>query len=294
MTKICRGVLAGLVVLYGSIEAGRAATNRIVTTFLPLYSIAANVAGDLASVENLLSPNVSPHDYQLSPQDGRRLSAAGLVVVSGLGLEASLASLIKKRDRGIVEAAAGLGDKLIRSNDKHHGPWNPHFWLDPTLIAHAATNVLRALQQADRRNASAYASNAIAYVERLHRLDAEIESALAPYKGQPIVTYHDAYPYLARRYGLKVVGVVEPVPDIDPSPRHLSALRKTIGEHSVRVIFTDKGGSTRLAERLSADLNVKLVALDPLESGNLTPSAYEDGMRANVRVLQETLRASVP
>jgi zinc transport system substrate-binding protein len=280
-----------------SAEPGR---SRIVTTSLPVYCLTKNIAGDLAGVENLFPGNVSPHDYQFSPQDTRKLSGARLVITTGLGLEEGLDRVLKGHRRPRIDAAAGLGTRRIASDDNHvhsghsHEHWNPHFWLDPTLAAHAVTNILRALQEIDPANGAGYESNANAYVSRLHKLDEEIRTGLAPHKGSAIVTYHDAFPYFARRYQLEIVGVIEPKPDVDPSPRHLSELRKTIREKNVRVLFTERDEVSRLAERIREDFKVQLAPLDPLESGELTPTAYEDGMRRNLEVLKKVFDASVP
>lgn len=275
-----------------SVEPGRP---KIVTTSLPLYCFTASVAGEFASVENLLPATASPHDYQFSPADIRKLSDARLIIANGLGLEDWMGRLLQERKARVIQASAGLGRHRIASHDDHdHGVWNPHFWLDPLLAAHAVTNIMRALQDVDPANTASYARNAAAYVERLHKLHEEIRAALAPHKGAAIVTYHDAFPYFARRYQLEVVGVIESVPDVDPSARHLSELRKTMREKNVRVIFTEKDSAPRLAERLREDFNVKLAPLDPLESGELTPTAYEDGMRRNLDVLKRTFDAPVP
>lgn len=281
-----------------SVEPGRP---KVVTTSLPIYCFTANVAGEFASVENLLPANVSPHDYQFSPQDMRKLSRARLVVVSGLGLEDWLDRVLQGRPARVVDSSAGLGERRIPARDGHvhrghdHGHWNPHFWLDPLLAAHAVTNIARALQKLDPGNAAGYASNAAAYVERLHRLDHDIRGALAPRQGEGIVTYHDAFPYFARRYQLEIAGVIEPAPDVDPSPRHLSELRRIMREKNIQVVFTEKQSAPRLAERLREDLKVKLAPLDPLESGELTPAAYEEGMRRNLDVLKKIFfHAPVP
>jgi zinc transport system substrate-binding protein len=278
-------------------EAGSgSARPKVVTTSLPIYCFTANVAGEFASVENLLPANVSPHDYQFSPQDMGKLSGARLVVASGLGLEDWLDRVLQSGSARVVDSSAGLGERRITASDAHsdHGHWNTHFWLDPLLAAHAVTNITRALQKLDPANTVGYASNAAAYVERLHKLDNDIRTALTPWKRTGIVTYHDAFPYFARRYQLEIAGVVEPSPDVDPSPRHLRELRRLMREKNIQVVFTEKENAPRLAERLREDFNVRLVPLDPLESGELTPTAYEDGMRRNLNVLKKTFHAPVP
>src|SRR5213594_1178571 len=153
-----------LLLLFGTIGCGSGTEPgrlKVVTTSLPIYCFTDNVAGDLASVENLLPANVSPHDYQLTPQDARKLSGARLAVASGLGLEDWLDRVLKGQHAPVVEASAGLGNGRIGSDDRHdHGAWNPHFWLDPVLAAHAVTNIMRALQDVDPANAQGYARNA--------------------------------------------------------------------------------------------------------------------------------------
>jgi len=193
---------------------------------------------------------------------------------------------------------AGAGIEPIRGHvheDHRNGDdANPHFWLDPLLAAHAVTNILQALQKADPGNADAYARNAAAYVARLQKLHEEITAALAPYHGRTLVTYHDAFPYFARRYGLQVAGVVQEVADVEPTPRHLSELRAAVREKKVSVIFVEAGSDARRVKQLIADLGVKVATLDPLESGKLSPTAYEEGMRRNVESIRKAFDAPVP
>src|SRR4029079_2667109 len=122
---------------------------RILTTFLPAYCFASNVAGDLAQVENLLPGRVSLHDYQLTPGDIRKLSAADVIVVNGLGMETFLDSAIANAGpdtaRKIVHLSAGLEGELIPEG----AAANPHIWLDPKLAMRGVSNVVEALQQKD-------------------------------------------------------------------------------------------------------------------------------------------------
>ena len=277
---------------------------KALTSFLPVYCFTANIAGDLAEVENLLPANVGPHDYQFAPRDLRKLSAAQLFVVNGLGMEDWLGKTLKaakgSKTATVVEAFAGVPkDRLItelphihlpgeHGHHHHDGP-NPHLWLDPTLAAHAVTNILTALQKADPKNAAGYAANATRYVERLQKLDADLAAALAPAKGHRIVTYHHAFPYFTRRYGLDLVGVIEEVPDVEPSPKYLAALLKVMREKEVKVIFTEPQFSPKLAERISRDAKIPVAELDTLETGPLKPTAYEEGLRRNLNTLLKHL-----
>lgn len=287
---------------------------NVLTSFLPVYCFTVNLAAGLADVENLLPGGVGPHDYQFSRKDAQKVARADLIVMNGLQLETWLDKLIHsastKRPKGVVEAAAGLRSELIyelpdlpsetsaapdlhravlSSGHAHEKNPNPHIWLDPSLALHAVTNILLALQKADRANAAGYAANASRYIAKLQKLDLELQQALAPVKDSAVVTYHDAFPYFARRYGLKVVGVIEPVPDIDPSPKYLSALRRVVQKNRVKVILTEPQSASKLARQIGRDLKVPVAPLDTLETGLLKPEAYEDGMRTNLRVLLQYL-----
>jgi len=251
---------------------------KVLTSFLPVYSFTVNVAGDLAQVENLLPPGASPHDFQLSPSERKKFEHADLVILNGLGVEGWLDKLLKESKKQVVPASAGLGRKI-----------NPHIWLDPVLAAHAVTNILRALQAADPAQAEGYAGNARVFLEKLAGLDADFRAGLAPARGAAIITYHDAFEHLAKRYGLRVAAVVEETAEVSPGPRHLAKLRRTIQAEGVKAIFTDAEHPQKLAEQLSKDFGIRLAALHTLENGELTRAAYEDGMRKNLAVLKSTL-----
>ena len=262
---------------------------KVVTSFLPVYCFTASVAGDLAEVENLTPPGTEPHDFQFSPREMKRLEAADLVVVNGLQIEAWLGRVMSSQDhpKAIVELATGLDSELIRGAANTS---NPHIWLDPQLAKHGVTNILLALQKADPAHAVGYARNAREYLARLEKLDADLRAGLVPFHGQSIITFHDAFPYFARRYGLKVAGVIEKVPDVQPSPKYLSALKRVIERDQVKVIFTERQSSPKLAGQIGRDYHVAVAELDTLETGELKPEAYEAGMRANLGTLEKYLK----
>jgi zinc/manganese transport system substrate-binding protein len=266
---------------------------RVVTSFLPAYCFAANVAGNAAKVENLVPGTVTLHDFQLSPGDLRKLSAADLIVVNGLGMEGFLdkAIAISGKDLAskIVRLSAGLDSEIIKSSGNDHSP-NPHIWLDPRLALHAVTNVLEALENRDPAHRTNYRENAAIYGEQLRRLDAALEARLLSVKEVPFVTYHDAFPYFVRRYGLTLAGVVERVPEVAPSPKELSRLLAAIRELKVRALFAEPGGTPRLARQIAADAHLTLAELDPIESGVIEPGAYEKAMLRNAATLLKVLK----
>lgn len=308
------GRLWGLVLLWWGLAWGVATAQaphrlQVVTSVAPLYSWAANVAGDRADVASLLPPNVGPHDFQFRPKDIRRVERADVVFLNGLGLESWFSRVFKNRKIPvrIVEASSGLATNQliyglpeleIAGHDGDHdhgrdhavGAPNPHLWLDPLLACHAVSNLVTALGELDRANADYFAERGRAYVLRLKALNEALRQGIGTLKARNIVTFHDAFPYFCRRYDLHLVGVIEEVPGTSPSPRYLSELSAAIRRDKVSALFVEPQFEVKLARQLAKDLSIGVATLDTLETGRLTPEAYEDGMRANLRALQGALR----
>ncbi len=307
---------SGLLSLGLTLMAGDAPKRlKVVASFLPAYCFAANVASGVADVENLLVGAVSPHEFQLSSGDIRRLEQADLLVVNGLQLEEWLVKLVDrlpaKKRPAIVACSDGLEAELIfslggASHHAHHPgepkgskelgkhahgerSANPHIWLDPRLARHAVSNITAALVALDKAGAARYRANSEAYGLVLSQLDVELEGALKGLRSRAFVTLHDAFPYFVRRYGLRLTGVLEEVPEVPPSPKYLSGLVKRMRSENARVIFTEPGNTRNLARQLGADMGLPVAELDTLETGPLDRAGYEKGMRRNVEILKRYL-----
>jgi zinc transport system substrate-binding protein len=291
--------------------AGAQEPLRITTTFFPIYSIASSVAGRHVQVDNLLPAGVSPHEFQLSPKDLKKLSQAGVIVMNGLGLESWIEAALEKvevtKPQTLVRLADGLKDQLISEAASHaHGvasahpafgakdieraQANPHIWLDPVLMAHGASNVLSVLVRLDPAHADDYRKNTEALVGRLRQLDMDYRQTLQAVRHGAFITYHQAFPYLVRRYELRQAGVFEEVPDVEPSARHLAELARVIREQKVKVIFIEPTSSPKLALQLAQDCGIKVAELDTLETGPLTAMGYEEKMRQNLASLVRGLQ----
>ena len=186
----------------------------------------------------------------------------------------------RAQERGDPElAAAEAGD-------------NPHLWLDPLLARAYADVIAEALAGEDAGNAALYSDNLTRYGQQLAQLDDEIAAAVQqiPSENRKLVTPHDAFPHLARRYGLEIVGFVVPGPGQDPSPRDIADLTNAISDQSVPAVFTEPqiGADSRLLEQIAADAGVQVCTL---YSDTLTDDVptYIDMMRFNVDELLRCL-----
>lgn len=303
--------LCGLSLLADRATGAAGEKLKVVTSFMPLYCFASQVAGDDAEVQNLLPGNVGPHEYQPTRSDHDKLRAADIFLINGLKLEDWVLPMTKGRHGPkplkVVEVSRGLESELIydipglslngpgnRTQPAERGPDpNPHIWLDPRLAIRMVTNVLEAFRAADPVHAAHYERNAAVCVERLRALDRDYSERLAGVAATPIVTSHDAFAYLARRYSLNVLGVIEVIPDVGPSLKYQGQLRQLIQSRGVKAIFGEPRAPGKTASQLAADTGVRLASLDTLETADargLRPSAYEDAMRDNLKTLVENLK----
>ncbi|GAB4166645.1 MAG: metal ABC transporter substrate-binding protein [Terrimicrobiaceae bacterium] len=306
-------LLAGLAVSLSSLPAQDtppAGRLRVVTSFLPMQSHAAAIAGDRADVIQLLDKETGPHDFQLTPGDVRKLADADLFVINGVGLEDWLDKLVAQagnKNLKVVDTSQGI--TLLESPEAvfdrhghshghdhhghdHGGGPNPHVWLDPVLAKEQAGAILQALIAADPANRSAYKANAAAYFQKLDALDSDFRSAISALRNRNLVTFHDAFPYLAKRYGLNYVGYVEEFPEKDPSPKQLAALVQKIREIQVGVIFAEEGYTPNLLERIAEQTGARVSALDTLEVGVGSPTAYIERMQKNLAAMQGAFSAN--
>jgi zinc transport system substrate-binding protein len=221
-------------------------------------------------------------------KDRSRIEAADLIVLNGLGIDNWVLSAVRGASgkKRIITVSSGLSNELIRVS----GVPNPHIWLDPILAIRCVTNVAAVLSEINPEQAGVYAEKSAGYVKRLQQLDAEIREALLAHRETPIVTFHDSFPYFARRYGLNIVGVIEAVPDVAPSARQRGRLYATIRQKKAKCIFAEAQFPSRLADQIADDLNVPVATLNTMETGPLRPECYEEVMRENVRTLQQKLK----
>jgi ABC-type Zn uptake system ZnuABC Zn-binding protein ZnuA len=279
---------------------------QVVTSFLPIQSHTLAIVGDKADVKQLLGKDTGPHDFQLSPGDVKTLSDADLLIINGAGIEEWLGELIKKSgNKNLVVVDTSKGIKLVESPEEieighdhthaldhehshsHGDGANPHIWLDPVIAKKQAANIADALQKADPSNASAYAENGKVYEAKLATLDSDYRSTLAPLPNKNLVTFHDAFPYLAARYKMNYVGAVSEFPEKDPTPKQLAALVDKIRSLKVGVLFAENGYAPGLLKKIAAETGAKVSELDTLEVGQGTATAYLDRMGANLESLRK-------
>ncbi len=274
---------------------------QIAATFLPIYMFTRAVAGENAEVEILITPGTSPHEYQATPANARAIAEADVLVKNGLGFEEFLDKLIAAAGNSqLIQIDSSKGIDTIKEEEEkhegedeghhhHHEGGNPHVWLDPVLAQQQVINIKNGLIDADSNNAEEYTANAAVYLQQLQELDREFQTRLTPVKGCKFIAFHDAYPYLAKRYGLQQMAVVE-LPEDNIAPRDLQRIINTAKEFQVKGFLSERGTDDSRIRQISKDLGLPVKVLDPVVAGPLDPSYYLSAMRNNLTALEEVCR----
>jgi zinc transport system substrate-binding protein len=257
---------------------------RIVTSFYPIYITALNVVRDVPGVEvvNLTPPLTGClHDYQLTPNDLKRLANADVFVVNGAGMESFLDKALA-RAPGVRILNASEGIDLIAGN--------PHVWVSVTLAMKQVENIAAGLAATDPAHADLFRNNAAAYRSRLEALRAKMHDGLKDFCGHKIVTFHEAFPYFAQEFGLKIAAVIEREPGSEPSARDLAKTSDLVRKTGVQALFAEPQYPAKAAATIAAETGTTVYTLDPAVTGDLAPDAYLRIMERNMAVLEKALK----
>ena len=280
---------------------------KVVATTEDLAAIAREVGGDKVRVTAIAKGYQDPHFVDPKPSFILEINRADLLIVVGRELEIGwLPPLITSgRNAKVQPGAAGYLDaslkvkileiptgQITRAMGDVHPQGNPHYWLDPgngRLIAQAIREKLSQLQPADR----AYFEQRYAdFDKRLAAAEQRWDATMAPFKGAKIVTYHRSWPNFMERFGLNVVGYVEPKPGIPPSPSHTIDLIGEMKRQGIRLIVVEPYFEKKTPQSVANQVGGQVVELSPSVGGQPGTEDYIKLFDYNVRVLSEALKAT--
>jgi zinc transport system substrate-binding protein len=261
---------------------------RVVTSFYPVYIIALNVADGVigTKVVNMAPPVTGClHDYSITSEDIKHLEKADLFIVNGAGMESFL-DRIEKKSPGLKVAELSKGINLIHENTGD----NAHVWVSVSNAVKMTENCRDAFAQADPVNAEIYRKNAGAYVERLDILKNKMKERLDNYRGRKIITFHEAFSYFAKEFGLSVAAVIEREPGSEPSAMELADTIKIIKREKIKLLFAEPQYPSRAADVIAGETGSAVYFLDPAVTGENSKDAYINIMYKNLAVLEKALK----
>ncbi len=258
-----------------SLEAG---SLKVVATTEDLASIAREVGGDKIQVTAIAKGYQDPHFVEAKPSFIFTLNKADLLILVGREMEIGWLPplIIQSRNPKIQVGGSGYLDasltanileipqgQITRAMGDVHPQGNPHYWLDPgngRRIAQAVQQKLSAMSPADT---TYFAARYADFDRRLAKAERRWDAAMAPFKGTKIVTYHRSWPNFCERFGLDVVGYVEPKPGIPPSPAHTIALQVEIKRLGIRLILVEPYFDLKTPKAIGRETGAQVVVLAP-------------------------------
>jgi zinc transport system substrate-binding protein len=260
----------------GNNSSSSSAEKNVVAAFYPLAFAAERIGGHGVEVTNLTPPGVEPHDLEAKPSDVQKIDSADLVLLLGHGFQPQF------------EDAAGHSDKVLLLLDTpglhRFDNGDPHVWLDPARFALIVERVGNALHEPKTTER---------LVADLRKLDDVYRMGLAHCARNEIVTSHEAFAYLAQRYGLQQVGITGLSPEAEPTPRDLQHVVDVVRRTHATTVFFETLLSPRIADTVASETHTKTAVLNPIEG--LTPAQAARGedyfslMRANLSALRKAL-----
>ena len=318
----CCTVLLG----YQSQSRADTGTLNILATTFPIYQITRNIINgvDGIRIDIMIPASMGcPHDYALTPADMRKLAAADVLVMNGLGLEEFMGAPVQKANPHlqVIDSSQGI-DQILKYTDlppttpdgdhghghhhshshhheQHHdhhddhlhaGP-NPHLFASPRMAALLADNIARQLGEIHPEGSDQYTAGAQAYTNQMHELADAFTVLGQRLRNNRIVTQHGVFDYLARDMGLEIVTVIQTHAGMNPSASEMLAIIATIQEKKAGAIFTEPQYPEAVGKMIAREGGIATATLDPAATGpeQAPLDYYQQVMRNNMKILEQTL-----
>jgi zinc/manganese transport system substrate-binding protein len=293
--------------LLGALASSAQAQSKlnVIAATEDLASIAREVGGDRISIEAIARGYQDPHFVEAKPSFILKLQRADLLIVVGRELEIGwLPPLIQQSRNGKIQPGAeGYLDaslnasilemptgQITRAMGDVHPLGNPHYWLDPDngeRIAKATADKLSQLRPNDR----AYFDMQLAsFKSRLDSAEKRWLMQMAPYKGAKVVTYHRSFPNFAERFGLDIIGYVEPRPGIPPTPQHTLDLINEMKRQNVKLVLVEPYFDLKTPNAIGRETGAQVLVMLPSVGGNKDVSDYFKLFDYDINLLVEAIK----
>jgi zinc/manganese transport system substrate-binding protein len=282
-----------LIVLFVALAAAQPAFAQsklnVITATEDLAAIAREVGGDRITVEGMARGYQDPHFVEAKPSYILKLQKADLLVVVGRELEIGwLPPLIQQsRNAKIQPGAEGYLDaslnaqildiptgQITRAMGDVHPLGNPHYWLDPEngkRIAQAMAEKFSQLRPGDR---AIFQQRLADFTARLDAAEKRWLAQMAPYKGTKVVTYHRSFPNFAERFGLEIVGYVEPRPGIPPTPQHTLDLINEMKRQNIKLVMVEPYFDLKTPNAIGRETGAQVLVVPPSVGGSKEVTDY--------------------
>jgi len=243
---------------------------NIVTSVAPITNIVQNIGGEKINLIGLVPEGVNSHTFDLVPSDSIKINNADLIIIDGLNLETEIEEIANNAiAKNSKIHLLKLGDNTVDKADwifdfsfpKEKGDPNPHLWLNVDYAIKFANLTRDNLIEIDPSNSKYYTENSKKYTKLLKQLDNGIKKSIMtiPPENRKLLTYHDSWAYFAPRYGMTVIGAIQPSDFGEPSPKDVADLIDQVRAEEVPAIFASEVFPTNIIDQIAKEGNITLV-----------------------------------
>ena len=305
MRTLTRFTAALLLAASALAHPAAAAGLRVVTTTEDLASLTREIGGDKVTVTALAKGYQDPHFVDPKPSFILAVNQADLLIIVGRELEigwlpplinSARNAKIQPGGNGYLDASLTVkilelpSGQITRAMGDVHPQGNPHYWLDPGNGRRMALAIKEKLSQLDAANKATYEARYADFDKRLAAAEKKWDAQMAPYKCTQIVTYHRSWPNFMERFGLDVMGYVEPKPGIPPSPSHTIELIAEMKAKGVKLIVVEPYFDLKTPQSITNQLGGKVLVLAPSVGGVKEATDYIQLFEYNVNLIASSLK----
>ncbi len=244
----------------------KSASGIMVTVSIPPQAyFLQRIAGDQVVANVMVGPGDDPHSYEPTPDQMRSLEQSNVYFSIGVEFEhvwLDRFASVNPQMR-IVDTVRGITRiPMAGGYDHDEGEPDPHVWLSPKLVESQLGIMADTLIDIDPSHETLYRKGLSALLEDILELDEYINDNLAGLTSRKVMTFHPAWNYFAQDYNLEVIAVE--VGGQEPGAADLKTIIDLAKENNISVIFAQSTFSSKSAQVLAAEINAKVVLLDPL------------------------------
>ena len=267
----------------------------VIATFSILGDLVKNVGGDRIDVTTLVGPNGDAHVYEPAPADAKKVAAAKVVFVNGLGFHGWMTRLVKASGTKAASVTASKGVKSRKMEEEGHGiVTDPHAWQSVANTKIYIANIRDGLITADPAGKATYESNAGAYLAKLDALETEVKAVIGriPKDHRRIITSHDAFGYFGAAYGIEFIAPEGVSTEAAASAKDVAKIISQIKKQKIPAVFMENITDPRMMEQIAKESGAKIggsLFSDALSDEKGPAATYLDMMRNNIRQLSTAL-----
>ena len=280
---------------------------NVIATTEDLASVGREIGGDRISMESIARGYQDPHFVEAKPSFILKLQRADLLIVVGRELEIgwlpplvqqSRNGKIQPGSRGYLDASLGAAilevptGQITRAMGDVHPLGNPHYWLDPENGKRIAKEIADKLSELQAKDGMYFQQQLQSFTTRLDAAEKRWLAMIAPYKGLKVVTYHRSFPNFADRFGLDVVGYVEPRPGIPPSPSHTLELIQEMKRQQIKVILMEPYFDQKTPNAIASQTGAQVLVMPPSVGGEKTITDYFKLFDYDIGLLVDAIKKS--